>query len=48
MTTALGGPFLSGMESSTELIPLITGTFVEALSGTGLSMTTGFDTGVMQ
>ncbi|MGA6826759.1 hypothetical protein ACO9S2_03985 [Nitrospira sp. NS4] len=48
MTTALRGPFLSGMQISTGLIPLITGTFVEALSGTGFSITKGFGTGVIQ
>jgi len=57
VTNALEKPVLSGMHISVGLVtlnttlrlsPLITGTFVEALSGTGLSITTGFGTGVME
>ena len=57
MTNALGRPILSGMQISMglmifntalRLIPLITGACVDARSGTGLSITLGFGTGVMQ
>ena len=57
MTTALGRPSPSGMQISMGLIifntallliPLITGARVDARSGTGLSITMGFGTGVMQ
>jgi len=57
MTNALGRPILSGMQISMgliifntalRLIPLITGACVDARSITGLSITLGFGTGVMQ